>query len=204
MVQVNSEKIKKLNRGELIGAIATIFCGVALVYFIIGFSVAVALNLPALKLSTLIAAPVLTAAGAGVAAFCNIKYGGELDKLLKDYIREIFIENAAAMHPERDSLTFYILVEKNTAEITVNGYKEKIVFDFSPFGKLTAMRRSFVATAIVDKLSQTFVKLTVERGAKYKTVGYTATAGRKKGKQVYIIANGEPDKRALKNYLKNR
>lgn len=66
------------------------------------------------------------------------------------------------------------------------------------------MRRSFAATAVVEKLSQTFVKLAVERGAKYKSVGYTAANGRKRGKQVIIIANGEPEKRALKSYLKNR
>lgn len=204
MVEVNLQRIKKLKRGELAGTVATVFCGVALVYFIIGFSVGTALDIPALRLSTLIAAPLLMAAGAVVAAFCNVKFGGALDKLLKDYVREVFIENAALMHPERDSLTFYILAENSFAEIKVNSYKEKIIFDFSPFGRLSAMRRSFIANAVVDKLSQTFVKLTVERGAKYKSVGYVATSGRKKGKQIFIIVNGEPEKRALKNYLKSR
>lgn len=204
MADINTEEIKKLKTGELIGTIATVFCGIALAYFIIGFSVGTALNIPALRLSTLISAPLLMAAGAGVAAFCNIKFGGALDKLLKDYIRNVFIENAALMHPERDSLTFYMLAERSSAEIKVNNYKEKIVFDFSPFGALSPVRRSFIANAIVDKLSQTFVKLAVERGAKYKAVAYVAASGRKKGRQINIIVNGEPEKRALRNYLKNR
>ena len=204
MAQLNVQRIKKLKLGELIGTIATVFCGASIVYFIIGFSVGTALNIPALRLSTLIAAPLLMTAGAGGAAFCNIKFGGGLDKLLKDYIRDVFIENAALMHPERDSLTFYMLAESNSAEIRVNSYKEKIIFDFLPFGRLSAMRRSFIAAEIVDRLSRTFVKLTVERGAKYKSVAYVAASGRKKGRQINIIVNGEPEKRALKNYLKSR
>lgn len=203
MALVDTERVKKLKRGELAATIATVFCGVALVYFIVGFSVGASLSVPALRLSALIAAPVLTAAGAAVAAFCNIKYGGALDRLIKDYIRDVLVENAAAMHPERDSLTFYIFEEGAYAEIKVNSFKEKIVFDFSPFGKLSPVRRSFIASALVEKLSLTFCRLAVERGVNYKSVGYTAANGRKKGRQIYIIANGVPEKRALKNYYKS-
>lgn len=204
MAEINTQEIKKLKTGELVGSVATAFCGVALIYFIIAFSVGTALDISALRLSALIASPVLIAAGAGAAAFCNIKYGGALDKLMKNYVRDVFIENAALMHPERDSLTFFILAEKDKAEIKVNSYKEKIVFDFTPFGKLSALRRSFAVSAIADKLSQTFCKLAVERGVNFKSVCYTADNGKKQSKQVKIIENGEPEKRALKNYLKNK
>lgn len=204
MAQLNGEQIKKLQRGELVGTIATALCGAALAYFIIGFSVAVAYNLYALKLSTVIAAPVLMAACAAVAAYCNLKFGKQLDAIIENYVKDVFIENAAAMHPERNSLTFYCIVRDTDAEIKVNDFKEKIVFDFSTFKKLSLSKKSQVASAITGRLSTTFCRLVTERGFSFDTVSYVARTQKKSGKEVFIIKNGAPDKKALKYYYKHR
>lgn len=205
MVELNKEQINKLRRGEICGNIATGFCGAVLVYFIICFTLAEVYSLFPLQLSTLIAAPVLMVAGIAVAAYCNLKFGNAIDKIIKDYVRDVFVENAALMHPERDSLTFYFSFDKTSATVRVNNYKEKIYFDFSAFGKLSAMRSANVSTAITDRLTVSFCRL-FERGVKFKDVSYTVVAGlrRKQGKIIYIIKNGGPDKRALKTYLKNK
>lgn len=203
MPNLNTEEIKKLKKGELWGLIALSFAGISCVAAIVFFALAIARPDDGFRIyGSILCAPL--SIFAAVAAVCNLKYGRAIDKIIKNYVRDVFIENAALMHPERDSLTFYMLAESNSAEIRVNSYKEKIIFDFLPFGRLSAMRRSFIAAEIVDRLSRTFVKLTVERGAKYKSVAYVAASGRKKGRQINIIVNGEPEKRALKNYLKSR
>lgn len=201
---IDAEKVKKLTRGELIGNIATIFCAVALVYFAIGFAVGWTYELYALKLSTLIVAPVLIVAAAGAAAYCNIKFGNATEKIINDYVRDVLIHNAALIHPERDSLTFFCRLNDDSAEIKVNSYKEKIVFDFSAFGKLSPMRKTTVASAITNRLCVTFCRLVIERGAKYLSVNYTARTEKKNSKVAYIIKNGEPDKKAAKIYYKNK
>ena len=205
MVELNAERIKKLRRGEIIGSIATGFCGVVLIYFIIGFTIAEVYSIFPLLLSTLIVAPVLIVAGIAVSAFCNMKFGNETDRMIKDYVRDVLVENAALMHPERDSLTFYFAFDKTSATVRVNNFKEKIHFDFSAFGKLSPMRAATVSSAITQRLTVTFCRL-YERGAKLKDVAYTVTEGvrRNKGKLIFIIKNGEPDKKAQKTYLKNR
>lgn len=204
MTQLDQEKIKKYKRGEFFGAVATVVCGAAFVYFVVCFSVSAAYGINALKLATLISAPVLMAISAGLAAFCNVKFGGGIEKEIDSYVRGVFIENAALMHPERDSLTFYFTFEDNSAVIRVNGYKEKIVFDFSCFGKLSTMRKATIGSSVEKRLCVTFIKLFTERNISFKSVGYVSENGRKKGRQVYIIQNGAPDKNAYKTYLKNR
>ncbi len=204
MNTLDSQKIARLKRGELIGIIATAVCGAALAYFAICFSIATVYDMFALKLSTLIAAPLIMVVSAAIAALCNLKYGKQLDALIENYVKEVFIENAAAMHPERNSLTFYCYVGNDNAEIKVNGFKEKIVFDFSAFKKLSLAKKSVVGSAITNRLTTTFCRLVNERNLNYNTVSYIARTPKKAGKEIFIIKNGAPDKKALKYYYKTR
>ena len=205
MANLDKEKINKLKKGELLGTVATAFCGVVAAAFIVCYAIANTQNIHAMELACLIAAPILIAIGAAVAAFCNIRFGGELERTIKNYVREICIENAALFHPERNSLSFYIGVEQTAVCLQVNGYKDKIVFDFSDFGKFTLTRKVSALTAVENRLSATFCKLW-ERGAKYTEVCFAEREGtrRKSGKIMYIIKNSQPDPKTHKNYLKNK
>ena len=138
-----------------------------------------------------------------ISAICNLKYGRTLDRIIKNYVQEVFIENAALMHPERDNLTYYISNEGNGFFVKTNNFKELITFDFSAFGKLSLTRKATITTAIIDRLGATFCRL-MERGGKYKTVSYCAVKDGKQGKTVNIIENGTPDKKIYKNYLKRQ
>ena len=202
MAQLQGD-IKKLKRGELAGTLATIFCGIVLIYFAVCFSVASALDLQTLQTVTLITAPILMVAGIAVAAYCNLKFGGALDKAVKKYITQTFVENAALMHPERNSLTFYITVTDKTFELQVNAYRERIVLDFTEYGKISLTRKAAILSEIERTLCATFCRL-YERGGEYTDVSYAFKEGtrRKAGKTVYIIKNAEPDKKAFKTYLK--
>ncbi len=203
MANLDIQKINKLKKGELVGNVATAFCGVVAAAFIVCYAIANTQGIHAMELASLIAAPVLIVIGAAVAAFCSIKFGGEIEKTVNGYVREICIENAALFHPERNSLSFYIGVEQNAVCLQVNGYKDKIVFDFSDFGKFTLARKVSALTAVENRLSATFCRLW-ERGAKYTEVCFAEREGtrRKSGKIMYVIKNSEPDPKTYKNYLK--
>lgn len=204
MITLDSQKIAHLRRGEIVGTVATVLCGVALAYFAICFSIATVYNMYALKISTLIAAPVLMVLFAAVAAYCNLKYAKKLEAMITDYVKDVFVENAAAMHPERNSLTYYCTVRDSSADIKVNDFKERIVFDFSAFKKLSLSKKSVVGSAISDRLCTTFCRLVTERNATYTSVSYLACSPQKGGKEIFIIKNGQPDKKALKYYYKHR
>lgn len=204
MAEIDAEKLKKLLRGERIGTVALIACTAIFICFIVCFTVTQTMDLQTLRLASLIAAPILLVAAVSVAAYCNIKFGGAIDKLIGKYVVAVFVENAALVHPERDSLNFYITQNGAKIELTVNGYKEKLVFDFSAFGKLSPMRKLAVFSEIEKRLSDTFCRLVIERGAKYTSVCYTERASGKKSKMIPVITNGTPDKKAAKNYYKNR
>lgn len=197
--------IKKWEKGELCGTASTAFCVVVVLYFAAAFISASVLNLEKLKLVTLIISPLLLVAGVALSAFCNIKFGGAIERAIKQYILDVCVENAAAMHPERKSLSFYVALEERAVVITVNDFKDKIVFDFSEFNKLSFMRKAFILGEIETRLTVTFCRL-YERGASYTDVGFAEREGtrRKSGKKVYIIQNGVPDKKAFKTYLKNK
>jgi len=203
MPNLNTEEIKKLKTGELLGLIALIGCGVALIAFIVMFTVATVRADEGLRLAALISFPCAMAAFSLVAAICNLKYGRAIDRIIKNYVRDVFIENAALMHPERDSLTYYVSFEGCEFYVKANNFKERIVFDFSAFKKLSAVRRAGIFTAIVERLGATFCRL-FERGGKFKSVSYCVFKGGKQGKSVNIIENGAPDKKAYKNYLKTK
>ena len=140
---------------------------------------------------------------AAVAAVCNLKYGRAIDKIIKNYVRDVFIENAALMHPERDSLTYYISNDGWEFSIKANNFKERIIFDFSAFGKLSAIRKSSVTTTIIERLEWSYCRL-YERGGTYKTVSYAVIKSGKQGKTFNIIENGTPDKKAYKDYKKQQ
>lgn len=203
MANLNKEEIKSLKRKELYGTVALAFCGAVCAYFIICFTIAQVHDNYVLRLTTLIIAPVLLLIGAGFSAFINVKFGGKLDRLIKTYVRDVFIENASLMRPERDSLTYTLSYDGCLAEIKVNNFKEKIIFDFSALGKLSAVRRAGITTAIIERLEATFCRL-AERGGKYSSVTYCVIKSGSKAKSVSVIENGVPDKKAYKNYLKTK
>ena len=203
MANLNTEEIKKLKKGELCGLIATVGAGAACAALVVLFSVAVALSNADLRIYALgICAPLLGVFTL-VAAICNLKYGRAIDNIIKNYVREVFIENAALMHPERDSLTYFISNEGQNFFIKANNFKEVIVFDFSDFGKLSLSRKVTVSSAVTERLCATFCRL-AERGGNYKTVSCCAVKDGKQGKTVSIIENGTPEKKAYKIYLKSK
>ena len=198
MAQFDRDKIKRAERGELIGNIASIFCGAVFIYFIVMFAISWATGNELLKTVLWATAPALMAIGIAVSAYFNLTSGKALEREIKKYVTSTFVENAALMHPDKESLTFYLNTVGKTVEITVNGHKDKIVFDFSEFSRFGAARKMSVTKIIILKLSATFCRL-YERGAEYKSVQYS-----RGGKTVAIIGGGVPDKRIMKNYLKNK
>lgn len=204
MAQLDDLKIRKLRRGEIAGEFATAFSALALIWFIVGFSVYSVKHIAALGTAVWSSAPPLLVIGVAAAAFCNLKYGGALDREVKDYVTAALVENARALHPEKKSLSFYITPMQSSVELSVNDFKEKVVFDFSALGKLTGMRKLSVVDAVERSLSHAFIRL-AERGEEFTSVSYTEVnpAGKRR-KAVPVITGGVPDKKALKEYYKNR
>lgn len=202
MADVNTEEIKKLRKGELLGLIATIAAGITLIALGVLLIIAAVREDSVLRLcALLLCLPV--GIFSLIAAVCNLKYGRALDRTVKNYVQDGFIENAALMHPERDSLTYYVSGDGLKFYVKTNNFKEQIIFDFSAFGKLSAVRRASVFTAIVERLSATYCRL-YERGGKYKSVSYAVIKKGKQGKTVFIIENGEPEKKTYKHYVKQK
>ncbi len=202
MPNLNTEEIKKLKKGELWGLIALSFAGISCVAAIVFFALAIARPHDGFRIyGSILCAPL--SIFAAVAAVCNLKYGRAIDKIIKNYVRDVFIENAALMHPERDSLTYYISNDGWEFSIKANNFKERIIFDFSAFGKLSAIRKSSVTTTIIERLEWSYCRL-YERGGTYKTVSYAVIKSGKQGKTFNIIENGTPDKKAYKDYKKQQ
>ena len=202
MPNLNTEEIKKLKKGELWGLIALSFAGISCVAAIVFFALAIARPDDGFRIyGSILCAPL--SIFAAVAAVCNLKYGRAIDKIIKNYVRDVFIENAALMHPERDSLTYYISNDGWEFSIKANNFKERIIFDFSAVGKLSAIRKSSVTTTIIERLEWSYCRL-YERGGTYKTVSYAVIKSGKQGKTFNIIENGTPDKKAYKDYKKQQ
>lgn len=203
MEELNAEKIKRLKRGEAVGEIFTLLCGVVLAAFIVCFTVAQVKDIYILRMLSITLLPALLLITIGIAAYCNLTFGRKIEAEIKNRVKEVLIENAALMHPDRNVLSFGISIEGNVAEIKVGNFKDTIKFDFSAFGKLSAMKKSSVTEAIAERLNITFCRL-YDRGVHYNSVSYFRISGNKKaGKVIYIIENGQPDKRAYKSYLKS-
>ena len=202
MPNLNTEEIKKLKTGELWGLIALSFAGISCVAAIVFFALAIARPDNGFRIyGSILCAPL--SIFAAVAAVCNLKYGRAIEKIIKNYVRDVFIENAALMHPERDSLTYYISNDGWEFSIKANNFKERIIFDFSAFGKLSAIRKSSITTTIIERLEWSYCRL-YERGGTYKTVSYAVIKSGKQGKTFNIIENGTPDKKAYKDYKKQQ
>ena len=203
---MNAEKLKKYKLGELVGNIALAFCGAVLLYFAVGFSVARVQEIKPLETAVLISAPILMLAGAAVAAYCNLKYGSSINSLIKKYVLETCVENAALLHPEKLNLTFNLSLDGNSIILQTEGAnsKERIIFDFSAFGRMGFSRNVACLNEIENRLIITFCRL-YDRGARYNDVCFTerAETRRKSGKPVYIIKGGTPDKNSYKTYLKS-
>ncbi|MDE5721121.1 MAG: hypothetical protein K2I30_00055 [Clostridia bacterium] len=206
MAEINTEKLKKYKLGELSGNIALAFCGAVLLYFAVAFSIARVHSIKPLETAVLISAPILMLAGAAAAAYCNLKYGAAINSLIKKYVLETCVENAALLHPEKLNLTFNLSLEGNSVILQTEGAnrKERLVFDFSAFGRLGFSRKVACLNEIENRLIITFCRL-YDRGSKYNDVCFTerAETRRKSGKPVYIIKGGTPDRNAYKTYLKN-
>lgn len=204
MAKLNGD-IENWKKGELCGTVATVFCGIVVAFFVAAFTAASVLNLETLKLVTLILSPVLLIIGIALSAFCNIRFGGANEKAIKNYILDVCIENAALMHPERKSLSFYFAIEGTDTVISVNDYKERIIFDFSEFKKLSFVRKAFILEELKSRLIVTFCRL-YERGSNYTDVSFAEREDtrRKTVKKIFIIKDGVPDKKAFKAYLKNK
>lgn len=202
-MELDGQFIKKLKRGELLGNIGLFLSAVSAIWLAVGFAVARTQDIASLQLAVLISAPCLIGLGAGVSAFCSFKYSNPLTELLKKHIKNTLAENARALHPEKNSLTFFISLSDNKAQVQVNGYKEKTEIDFTAFGKLSLMRKAAVSNEIADVICNTFSKL-YERGVKYENVSYIQRTEKKTGKEVFVIKNGEPDKDSYKRYLKSK
>ena len=204
MAQFDLEKLKKYQRGERVGTVALFFCAAVFFAFAALLIVARARESAVLNVVAWAAAPPLLVAGAAVAAYCNLKFGCGITAMIKKYVTETLIENAHALRPEKTSLSFEIGADETSVQISVNGGKERIVFDFSPFGKFTLSRRAAAMSAVADKLNSTFIKL-YERGSAYSSVEYRIINGKKKaGKPVPVIVDGKPDLRAFKACLKSK
>ncbi|MCH5148768.1 MAG: hypothetical protein J1G05_05345 [Clostridiales bacterium] len=202
MDELNAEKIKKLKRGEAVGTAATVVCCVISAAFIVCFAIAQTKDIYILRMISIILLPILLLLAIGVSAYCNLKFGKEINSIIKSRVKAVLIENASLMHPDRSVLSFGISVGENDAEIKVGNFKESIKFDFSAFGKLSPMKKSAVAEAIAERLNITFCRMH-ERGVHYNSVSYfRANTDKKNGKVIYIIENGLPDKRAYRNYKK--
>ncbi|MDE7168255.1 MAG: hypothetical protein K2O28_05335 [Clostridia bacterium] len=203
MANLNTEEIKKLKKGELGGLIVAVFDGIACVALIVFFSIAIARSDEYLRLYTCSICIPLMSTCSIIIAICNNKYNKPLDRIIKNYVQEVLIENAALMHPERDNIAYYISNEGNEFFVKTNNFKEVIIFDFSAFGKLSLARKATITAAIINRLGATFCRL-MERGGKYKTVSYCAIKDGNQSKTINIIENGTPDKKIYKNYLKQQ
>lgn len=202
MEELNEKKIKKLKLGEAVGTAATAVCGVITVAFIICFAIAQVKDMETLRIISLILLPSLLAVAIGVSAYCNLTFGKRLNGIIKNRVQTALIENAPLMHPDKNVLVFGISIGRTEAEIKVNNYKEKITIDFSAFKKLSISKKSAVSEAVAERLNITFCRL-YERGTHYNSVSYfRADAGKKRGKEIFIIKEGQPDKRAYRTYGK--
>ena len=203
MVVLDENKVAKIKLGDLIGYICLSVAAAGALFFAVCYPVARAQDLATLLNLTYILAPVLIILGATGAAVCNIKFGGDGDRLIHKYILDVCLEKPEVMHPERDSLTFYIELEDCKFIMHTNGYNENLIFDFSAFKKLWPLRRSEIASQICNRLIISFCRL-YERGSQYREVNYVLKYAKKVGKTVPIITEGKPDKKAYKLYLKTK
>ena len=203
MVNLDEKKIADIERGGILNILCLSLAAVGLVFFAVCYPVARVNDLSALLLLSYILSPVLVGLGAAGGALCSFKYGGAADKLIRQYVLDICLENPKALHPERDSLTFCIELEDKVFSIRANGYNEKLKFDFSAFKRLSPMRKTDIFNEICNRLIVSFCRL-YDRGAKYREVNYNVKYGRRKSKVIPIITDGTPDKKSYKIYLKNK
>ena len=202
MIVLDEDRVKKVKLGDLIGFICLGVAAAGVLFFAIFYPVAKSQNSETLLNLAYILAPVLIILGATGAAICNIKFGGEGDRLIHKYVLDVCLEKPEVMHPERDSLTFYIEYADCKFTMHANGYNEGLTFDFSAFNKLGPMRKSEIATEICNRLVISFCRL-YKHGSQYTEVSYVLKNGSKE-KTVPIIVNGEPDPKAYKIYLKTK
>lgn len=202
MVTLDEVKTAKVKRGKIAETVFLAAACAGLIFFAAAYPVTRAKNLHNFTVAVCILSAVLVGAGAAGAAACDLKYGRLSDRIIRHYIIGVCLEKPELLHPERDSLTFTICSEGLTFTLGANGYKEKLIFDFSPFKRLSPMKKSAIADEIGLRLIVTFCTL-YGRGGQYKDVAYRYE-GAKKGKGVPVIVGGTPDKKSYKLYLKNR
>lgn len=203
---LNKEEILRLRKGEKLGNAAVCLSAIVLVFFIVAFPLSSVYNLDALYLSSVIACPIVLVALCGVAAYCNIKCTGKIDKMIAEYVKAAFIENAKSLHPEKSSITFYINYSDKVMTLRANNFKDSVILDFSPIGKLSPMRKLTIFSAVETRLTVTYIKL-FEKTKSIESINYyenDANKHKHSGKPVYIIKDGIPDKRAYRIFMKNQ
>ena len=203
MVVLDEDKVKKVKLGDLIGYISLAIASAGALFFAVCYPIARTQDSDVLLNLACILAPVLIIIGATGSAICNIKFGGECDRMIHKYVLDVCLENPAVMHPERENLTFFIELEGCTFTMHTNGYNENLTFDFSAFKRLGPMRKSEIATEICNRLIVSFCRL-YKNGSQYKEVNYVLKTSEKEGKNVPIIVDGKPDPKAYKIYLKTK
>lgn len=205
MADIDARKIKILRRGEIAGTAFTILSGLAVVYFAAMFIVGTARNDAALENLALYSGLPALAVFAAISAVCYLKFGVAMDREIVKYTLSVMIENAARLHPERSNLSFTVQTKGAVVEVAANKYNDKLVIDFTPFGKAGPARRAAYSDAVTDRITYTFLRL-YDKGGDYKSVDFRIVSpdGRKYGKTVPVITDGKPDKNAYKDYLKNR
>ena len=201
MYSFDKSAVAAIKRVDRISALCLALASAGLLFFAVCYPVARVYELRALLVCAYAGAPLLVAAGAAGAAICNFKSGFE--KLMRRYVLDVCLENARALHPERNSLTFYITLGDCAFELRANDFKDALLFDFSAFERLSPIRKGAIATEIGNRLTITFCRL-YERGASYADVSYAMRTDKKTSKIVPLIVNGAPDKIAFKIYLKHK
>lgn len=198
MATLNSD-IKKLKKIEYILIGAYIVCGAAMLLFVIGYAYARAVSNKTLQTVFLTLCPILVVVGSTLAAFLTYKWSSKTAKQIKMFILQVFVENAHLMHPDKKSLTFDISIDSTTATLGVNGYKEKIVFDFSPLGKLSIKEKNLVLENIQTRLIVAFCRLSDSHRTTYADIDYTLN-----NKKIQILTNSTPTPKAYRIYTKNK
>ena len=86
MVTLDEKKIAKQKTAELIGYLCIAVAVAGGVFFAVCYPIARVKDLHTLLILSYTLAPALIVLGSAGEAFCNIKYGGKGDKLIRKYI----------------------------------------------------------------------------------------------------------------------
>lgn len=205
MAELNVEKLKFLRKREAVSTAFIVCAAVILVSAITCYSVAGALSVNILKTVSLAAGVPLLTLSVAFAAFFNLKYSPQAEKIIGEFIVDVIAENVQTLHVEKESLTYLISIDVDKIFVNVNNFKESLNFDFSPLKKLSAGKKLFAVAYLENTLCSFFCRL-VAKGNAFKEVSFVEknNARQKTGKPFYIVKDGLIERKALKRHLKSR